>query len=459
MHFSPNRVYEAMKKWWLALINVGIDENTSLFDRKRVHLINGIGFISSIFYVINFFRYIYAPSMVYECIAAVICNLTPILINYKKKYGLACHFYCIFNIAWYFFLGVTAGAIDYSDYIYIPSSVAAMIFFREFRTSVIYFVLNLFSFGLVRYSHTIIQPVFKFKGQEDLAFSDLFTVFLMVFLIVVYFRFENSNQEKSLEERNKIVEEKNKDILDSINYAKRIQTALLKEEERVSMHLPDHFILFKPKDIVSGDFYWALEKEGHLYIAAVDCTGHGVPGGFMSMLGVAFLNEITADARLLTPAEILDRLRSKILKELGQTGEANESKDGMDISLLRMNLETKETQWSGANNPLWYLMKGEMKEITADKQPIGHFPVMKPFTNHNIVTEKDSILYLFSDGYADQFGGSKGKKFKYKQLQEKLLTIRHEPLAEQKRVLDETLRNWKGNLEQVDDILIIGIKV
>ncbi len=459
MQFSTNGFYTVIKKWWHALINVGIDENTSLFDRKRVHLINGIGFISSTFYVINFFRYIYAPSMVYECIVAFICNLIPIFINYKKKYGFACHYYCTFNIAWYLFLGVTAGTVDYSDFIFIPSSVAAMIFFRELRISIIYFILNLVSFGLVRYSHTIMKPVFQFKGQEDLAFSDLFTVFLMVFLIVIYFRFENSTQEKSLEERNKIVEEKNKDILDSINYAKRIQTALLKEEERVSMHLPDHFILFKPKDIVSGDFYWALEKEGYLYIAAVDCTGHGVPGGFMSMLGVAFLNEITADTKLLTPAEILDRLRGKILKELGQTGEANESKDGMDISLLRVNLETRETQWSGANNPLWYLMKGEMKEVTADKQPIGHFPVMKPFTNHTIVPEKDSIIYLFSDGYADQFGGIKGKKFKYKQLQEKLLAISHQPLAEQKLILDETLKNWKGNLEQVDDVLIIGIKV
>ena len=159
----------------------------------------------------------------------------------------------------------------------------------------------------------------------------------------------------------KVVEEKNKDITDSINYAKRIQRALLKEEEYVSKHLPDHFILFKPKDIVSGDFYWAIEKEEYFYFAAVDCTGHGVPGGFMSMLGLAFLNEITKGPAILTPAEILDELRNKILKEFKQKEGEDQTKDGMDISLMRMNLKTKEIQWSGANNPL-YVIDDELKE-------------------------------------------------------------------------------------------------
>ncbi|MGP8214721.1 MAG: PP2C family protein-serine/threonine phosphatase [Bacteroidia bacterium] len=202
-----------------------------------------------------------------------------------------------------------------------------------------------------------------------------------------------------------------------------------------------------------------MEKQGHYYFAAVDCTGHGVPGGFMSMLGVAFLNEIMADPQLLTPAEILNRLRDRVIKELRQSGEDNESKDGMDISLARLNLKTKEIEWSGANNPLWYAHNGKMKEIIADKQPIGYFPVMKPFTNHIIENAKDSVLYLFSDGYADQFGGPQGKKFKYKKLQEKLLAISHQPMAEQKQVLNKTFNEWKGNLEQVDDILVIGIRV
>jgi ligand-binding sensor domain-containing protein/serine phosphatase RsbU (regulator of sigma subunit) len=265
-------------------------------------------------------------------------------------------------------------------------------------------------------------------------------------------------QKDEAEKQKILVEQKNKDITDSINYAKRIQIALLKEEEHVSEHLPEHFILFKPKDIVSGDFYWSIEKEKYFYVAAVDCTGHGVPGGFMSMLGVSFLNEITSGSEILTPAEILNKLRTEILKELRQTGVDNESKDGMDISLMRMDIKTKEIQWSGANNGI-YIIDSELKEILPDKQPIGYYPLMKPFTNHTFKAENNSLLYLFTDGYADQFGGPKGKKFKYRQLEDLLLTNAGKSMKEQKRILDEVFENWKGNLEQVDDVCIIGIKI
>jgi len=277
-------------------------------------------------------------------------------------------------------------------------------------------------------------------------------------LEVVKEKDEAEKQRAEAEKQKILVEEKNKSITDSINYAKRIQRALLQEEEYVSMHLPEHFILFKPKDIVSGDFYWGIEKEEFFYMAAVDCTGHGVPGGFMSMLGLAFLNELTAGAAILTPAEILDELRNKILKEFKQTGGEDETKDGMDISLVRINLKTKEIQWSGANNAL-YLVHNELKEITPDKQPIGYYPLMKPFSNHTVKVEKDSILYLISDGYADQFGGPNGKKFRYSELKEVLFSIRQKSLKEQKMILNETFEKWKGNLEQVDDVLIIGIRI
>ena len=269
---------------------------------------------------------------------------------------------------------------------------------------------------------------------------------------------EVERQKNIIEHHKELVEEKNKDITDSINYARRIQRALLKEEKHVSKHLPEHFILFKPKDIVSGDFYWAVEKEEYFYFAAADCTGHGVPGGFMSMLGLAFLNEITKGAAILTPAEILDELRNKILTEFKHKEGEDQSKDGMDISLMRMNLKTSEIQWSGANNAL-YLVHNELKEITPDKQPIGYYPLMKPFSNHTVKVEKDSILYLISDGYADQFGGPNGKKFRYSELKEVLFSIRQKSLKEQKMILNETFEKWKGNLEQVDDVLIIGIRI
>jgi serine phosphatase RsbU (regulator of sigma subunit) len=228
----------------------------------------------------------------------------------------------------------------------------------------------------------------------------------------------------------------------------------------VSKHLPPHFVLFKPKDIVSGDFYWKLEKNDHLYLAAADCTGHGVPGAFLTMLGVSFLNEINADARLLTPAQILDQLRDRIIKELGQTGKAMENKDGMDISLLRLNLKTYEALWAGANNPLFYVeANGNLIEVKADKQPVAHYAVMNPFNDNVINFKKGDAFYLFTDGYADQFGGPSGKKFKYKQLQEKLIETLSLPVEDQKKKLNLIFEEWRGKLEQIDDVCVIGMRL
>ncbi|HXC05225.1 MAG TPA: tetratricopeptide repeat protein [Bacteroidia bacterium] len=268
-----------------------------------------------------------------------------------------------------------------------------------------------------------------------------------------------SLQKEEVVKQKHMVEEKNREMLDSINYARRIQDALLKEEEHVTAHLPAHFILYKAKDIVSGDFYWGAEKKGHWFLAVADCTGHGVPGAFMSMLGIAYLNEINSGDVLLTPAGILNKLREKIVKELKQTGHAGESKDGMDISILRLNLATNEVQWAGANNPLYWIHQGVLSEYKGDKQPIGFSYNPTPFTNHSIRPADGDQLYLFSDGFADQFGGPKGKKFKYKQLQHTLLDINTLSLSSQKEYLGKCLDSWKGNLEQVDDITLIGIRI
>jgi len=266
-------------------------------------------------------------------------------------------------------------------------------------------------------------------------------------------------QKKIVEEKNLIVEEKNRNIIDSINYAKRIQVALLKEEEHVSEHLPEHFILYKAKDIVSGDFYWAFEKNDYWYIAVADCTGHGVPGAFMSMLGIAFLNEISASIDELSAAQILDSLREKIVKELGQKGKEGESKDGMDISLVCFNNKTNELQWAGANNPLYILRGNTLTEIKGNKQSIGYHENMMPFTNHNIKLGKGDSVFLFTDGFADQFGGPKGKKFKYSQFKELVISVSQEPMEKQKEILNNEFEEWKSYHEQTDDVCVIGVRV
>jgi len=291
-----------------------------------------------------------------------------------------------------------------------------------------------------------------------------------IIAILVYKNLQRYKKAKLLIEKQKeLVEEKQKEILDSIRYAKRIQDAVLKEQEHISAHLPGHFVLFQPKDIVSGDFYWAIEKDNYWYVAAADCTGHGVPGAFLTILGTSFLNELNATDSLLTPAEILDKLRSRMIAELSVTNkETNETKDGMDISLARLNLSTKELMWAGANNPLWITSvinqaadKKEYKliEVPAHKQPIGFYPTLTPYPNHVIELKQGDTFYLFTDGYADQFGGEKGKKLKYKAIKELLLNAANESMENQKNILLQYFIKWKGNYEQTDDVCIIGINI
>ncbi len=307
-----------------------------------------------------------------------------------------------------------------------------------------------------------------------------FGVGLGLTVILLFIAFRGYRQKKQANNiityQKNMVEEKNREIIDSINYAKRIQNALLNSEEHESKHLPEHFIFFNPKDIVSGDFYWSFEKQDYLYLAVADCTGHGVPGAFLTMLGTAFLNEITAKEIILSPAEILDELRTKIIKELSQTGAEGENKDGMDMSLIRLDIKTKELEWAGANNPFW-LIKNKLEkeksslqlnistdnkhlyEIKSDKQPISYYPEAKPFTNHKIKLEKEDSIYLFTDGYPDQFGGPKGKKFKYKPFKELLVSLSNKSMGAQKEALENNFIKWKGDLEQIDDVCVIGLKI
>ncbi|MDQ3110754.1 MAG: tetratricopeptide repeat protein [Bacteroidota bacterium] len=261
-----------------------------------------------------------------------------------------------------------------------------------------------------------------------------------------------------IENQKRLLEHRNVEIIDSIKYARRIQQALLKDEEHVSKHLPAHFILYKPKDIVSGDFYWVLEKGPHLYVAVADCTGHGVPGAFLTMLGTSYINEITSRDDLPSPAQILDELRVKFVKELGADGE---TKDGMDISMIRINYKTRGVVWAGANNPLWIIRKGaaEVEEIKANKQAIGLMRAPSMFTDHELKLAVGDTVYLFTDGYPDQFGGERGKKFKYKQLKDVLLANNHLSPQQQKQSLDKVFSDWRGDLEQVDDVCIIGMRL
>lgn len=294
-------------------------------------------------------------------------------------------------------------------------------------------------------------------------------IVVLVFVSVILYRNNILKQKtnKDLEAFNKevnhqkeLVEVKNKEITDSINYAKRIQQSILTSHNYFKQNTNDFFILFKPKDIVSGDFYWALKNENKLLVMTADCTGHGVPGAMMSMMGINYLNEIVNEAGVMSPAEILNVLRSDIIKTLNPEGSLVETKDGMDCCLCSYDFENMKLTYSCANNNFYLIRGKEIISSQSNKMPVGAgHNANVPFEEFSMDIEKGDLIISFTDGYADQFGGIKGKKFKYKQLEELLVSSAHLPLNELKHKLNDSIETWRGNLEQVDDICVIGIKI
>lgn len=267
-------------------------------------------------------------------------------------------------------------------------------------------------------------------------------------------------QKEEIERQSEKLEELYKDVTDSIRYAKRLQDSILPQDNYIERILPNSFVLFKPKDIVSGDFYWFSETKDKIVFTAVDCTGHGVPGAFMSLIGANALNHIVNGENIDKPSAILDEMNRLSSEALNKSDEGSKVRDGMDVAICSINKTKNILEYSGANNPLYIIREGELMQTKADKFAIASFEDGEErYTNHEFELHKGDLIYIFSDGYPDQFGGIKGKKFMYRQFRETLLEIKDLPMVEQKTVLDDTIEEWKGNFEQVDDILVIGVKI
>jgi serine phosphatase RsbU (regulator of sigma subunit) len=273
---------------------------------------------------------------------------------------------------------------------------------------------------------------------------------------------EKQSQELK-EQREELILQK-EEIISSINYAQRIQSAILPPEEYISELLNENFIFYKPKDIVSGDFYWIKQVKQYIILVSADCTGHGVPGAFMSMLGISHLNEIVQNREITQANQILNELRKQVKNSLRQSGKREGSRDGIDIALCVIDTRKNIMQYSGAHNPLYIISNnnGEsvFREIKADPMPVGvHFSSDKSFTNHEIQLEIGDTFYIFSDGFVDQIGGDRDHRFTSERFKELLLEIHNQPMYEQKEILEETLKNWTGAHAQRDDILVIGARV
>ncbi|MBL4656626.1 MAG: SpoIIE family protein phosphatase [Flavobacteriales bacterium] len=307
---------------------------------------------------------------------------------------------------------------------------------------------------------------------ESIRYSNIFlSIIAIVVGIVVTFYIlrvvKLEEQKKSViaerdavQEQKDIIEEINAEVMASINYAKRIQSTILPSEETLTKQLSNHFVYYKPRDIVSGDFYWCVNflEDEVAWLAAADCTGHGVPGAFVSFVCSKALHECVNDERIGNPASILDET-TKLVEAAFEGGEADNVKDGMDIGLCRIDFKENKVDFAGAHNPMYLIRDGELMEFKGDRQPIGSHEDRKPYTNHSVDLKKGDTLYIFSDGFLDQFGGPKGKRYMTKRFREFLLTISKGEIKYQTEKIENELVSWQGEEAQVDDILIIGVRV
>ena len=462
-----------MDKIWTKISNNGIPLELDENEKKRIRILNIM--LSIIIVLSLFFLIIDLYHQVYEGVAITLITiftcLSILFLIYKKKYTLSKWLSIVFIISYVSLLTVLTGKNTGTIIYLIPSVLFPTIIFHNKKTII---VLSVFIIGLFCTLFWLTQSMEPFIILTDeirviYQFSGMLGVIITSFLMIWYFRNLNDAYEDIIVEKNESLitsnnkvnqqklklEIKNKEITDSLNYAKRIQQAILPPQSKINNHLKNNFILYLPKDIVAGDFYWLEEKEDGVLFAAADCTGHGVPGAMVSVVCNNALNRSVREYDLTDPGKILDKTREIVIEEFEKSD--TEVRDGMDIAIC--SLIGDKLEYAGAHNPLWIVRNGALLETKANKQPIGKFDNLLPYTTHSFVLEKGDTVYIFSDGYPDQFGGEKGKKYKSGNFKKFLLSIQENSMEKQLTLLIEEFEKWRGSMEQIDDVCVIGLRI
>lgn len=459
----------------MAAINIPDKEVKDAFYKstERFHIIacwvgivlNLIWFISDYFVVPDY----WLPFLIFRI---TISGITVLALILKQRLKISIYF-CVFVLVLgisiqnaYMWSVMDLAHLQKHTFAYIALFIGVgMLVLWDIKLSIIILIATIIS-NIIFYkiNSTLTIDEFLINGGLLTLSVAVFCVFLIrtryrLTLNEIRIRLELAKSKEIIEEKHEEALLQKKEITDSINYARSIQRAFIPTEEQFNSYFKDSFVYFKPKDIVSGDFYWAYQKDNLLFYATADCTGHGVPGGFMTMLGLSFLDDIIESKATTNPASALNLIRDKIVNTLKQSGNIGENKDGMDIAICCIDKTKNELTYSSANNSLYMIRDNELTIYKGDKQPCGFYHENKPFTAHTISLKPNDCIYTFTDGFADQFGGPKGKKFRYKQFEEILLNNVNDSFSVQKNKLSSAFESWKGDLEQVDDILVIGIKI
>lgn len=448
-----------MKRLKNYFIGEYLAKTDDVFERAKIELLYSYSLaffiLGSLFYIHIIFLHLWLHVAV-TSIAVVSLIAIPFILKYAHNLKLATWCYIVQQIM------VSCGNIllekgkaDAATGFWVSLFILFAFFLSERKMGVVFLIImSAFSSAAAAISKNLTLPE---SGALSNLPDSVILPFALIIIVVWMFIKTRSDAEKYVAKQKMIVEHQNKEVLDSITYAQRIQKAILPSHRLIESYLPKSFVVYLPKDIVSGDFYWVEKKDNKVFFAVADCTGHGVPGAMMSVIGQNALNRVINEFGITKPNEILDKLSVLVEESFSKSG--SDVRDGMDISLCALDLTGKKLQYAGANNPVYVISKGELKEVKANKQPIGRFESRIPFMNHELELNEGDVVYVFSDGIADQFGGPEGKKYKYKRVKDLLLQNYNKTHSEQKNTIISEFVSWKGRNEQIDDVCLMGVKV
>jgi serine phosphatase RsbU (regulator of sigma subunit) len=460
---------------WTWISENGVDNLLDHSEKKRIRLLNKIisinAVIAFIFIIIDICNLSFEASIISSF--TFLISLFLFLLIKNRLYGIAKYAILLFVIFFISFIAIIGGKDSGVIIYFIPGALFPILIFpnKKLIIGISLFMITLLV--MVFRINQVMEPIL-FSSEDDLSFSKISSLIgstIITFLIIWHFKSTNSEYEEiiiqqnnSLNEYNNEIEKqklklevKNKGVTDSINYANRIQQAILPNASKISNMLKNYFLLHIPKDIVSGDFYWVEKVEEKIYIAVADCTGHGVPGAMVSVVCNNALNRSIQEFKLSAPKDILNKTSELVVDSFDNGSQI--INDGMDIALCCIDTANNKLTFSGANNPLIIIKKDELRILHPDRQPIGKYLFGKSFTQEEVLLDNDETIYLFSDGFVDQFGGVRGKKYKSKTLLNFLTTISESTLKKQKYLLQKEFKDWKGDLEQIDDVCIMGFKI